>query len=419
MYTDIKVSSTPDRYGRKLLLGICDSFSNDSWVYSLKDRSSKSVIEAFKDFQVQELGDCKLKKLMMDNDSCFRSDEMKQFLVDNDTTRICSCAYHQHQNGVAESLWARLLPLAIIHMQSAPWLGVEFWVHAMKYANEQMRWRPLKANPDHEVPRYRFRGTPGNNKHDTSYFRRWGCVAYVHDNKAKGVNVRAKKGFLVGISDYHAKGVYSVYMPETQKIVETMNVIFHDNDDPQPARMPDTMEFDLKTLKPTEPINDCPRCTHEMSAVPVSATGATSTTANESNLSRCKSPLNAVVSTGNLSSVRSDGIKTRCRALDGKTVLEALHMTYKHGTGMKNYKIADLHYDAAASNVYITIPGGGVVHDDAPTVLATFSTMPLEEVRTHVDGVGTDTLSSHFFTDDAINAVETYADLDPLVAGEK
>ena len=71
------------------------------------------------------------------NDPSFCSQEFVDF-YENDAKipRWYSCAYHQHQNGVAEAFWARATPRTIIACQAAPWLGVDYWTEAMQYVNE-------------------------------------------------------------------------------------------------------------------------------------------------------------------------------------------------------------------------------------------------------------------------------------------
>ena len=88
----------------------------------------------------------------MDNDPAFTSDDAQKYFNDAKIVTQFSAAYHQHQNGVAEMLWARLSPTATIHIQTAPWLGDAYWTDAVEYANEQFRRRPSRANANHEIP---------------------------------------------------------------------------------------------------------------------------------------------------------------------------------------------------------------------------------------------------------------------------
>jgi hypothetical protein len=128
VHIDIKVANTPDRHGNTLKLGIVDTCTQKSWVYTLRDGKASTVIAALKQWQVQDLHNRPVGKIMFDNDSAFVSQEMTDYL--NSCTppipRVFSCAYHQHQNGVAEALWARLTPLVRIFIQSAHWLGTDF-----------------------------------------------------------------------------------------------------------------------------------------------------------------------------------------------------------------------------------------------------------------------------------------------------
>ena len=118
--------------------------------------------------------------------------------------RCYSCAYHQHQNSVAETLWARLSPLVSIFL-TTPWLGHDFWAEA--YANENIRRRPSYANDYHAVPMVLSTGSAR-----TDILKSWGSVCYVHDEKAKGFTVKGRKGCMIGLSQSHTDGVYDVYM---------------------------------------------------------------------------------------------------------------------------------------------------------------------------------------------------------------
>ena len=191
---------------------------------------------------------------MFDNDTAFNSQEMTDYLntCNPPIPRIFSCAYHQHQNGVAEALWARLVPLVRIFIQAAPWLGTEFWTEAMDYANECICRRPSRANDGHAVPNALFDGVDCVRD---DHLRQWGYVVYVHEDGAHGFNVRAKKGYLVNLSKQHTDGVYAIYMCDTKRIRHTMNVIFMEDCTIAPDEMPPVIDFDM-TNNYVTPITD-------------------------------------------------------------------------------------------------------------------------------------------------------------------
>ena len=97
--------------------------------------------------------------MVFDNVKAFTSAEMTAYLNDEfvpPIPRTFSAAYHQHQNGVAEALWARLNTLTAIFVASAPWLGMDYLTEAMEYANYSVVRRPSSANDQHAVPQSKF-----------------------------------------------------------------------------------------------------------------------------------------------------------------------------------------------------------------------------------------------------------------------
>ena len=134
VYMDQKISSVPDKNGVTRCLGLVDSHTNMSWCIPLSDGTTATVIKALDSWRVHELKNKQVGTLVMDNDPAFTSKAMHEYLTKINVAKQFSCAYHQHQNGPAEHLWARLSPTAKIHVHSAPWLGVEYWTWAMRWA---------------------------------------------------------------------------------------------------------------------------------------------------------------------------------------------------------------------------------------------------------------------------------------------
>ena len=52
VHIDIKVANTPDRHGNTPKLGIVDTCTKKSWVYTLRDGKASTVIAALKQWQV-------------------------------------------------------------------------------------------------------------------------------------------------------------------------------------------------------------------------------------------------------------------------------------------------------------------------------------------------------------------------------
>jgi len=305
------------------------------------------VTRALDDWRVNDLRNARVGTLFMDNDPAFTSREMHDYLTGHCISKSFSCAYHQHQNGTAEALWARLTPLTIIHLQSAPWLGTAFWPWAMCWANEQLVRRPSKANSDRQVPLDKYLQREPSMKH-TAHLRTWGSVCYVHEQGAKGFQVKAKKGNLLGQSPNHAEGVYAIYMPDTKAIVHRMDVIFHEEATRIPQTMPGTLVFDMRTRRPDKPLGSCSGCkrlfagsTEPDFQYPASRSGETAPVHKKGT----EWPVNALVFAGDLSSSRCASHVARATALNGKTVEQALQMSYLKGSSLVPCKKADLRYD--------------------------------------------------------------------------
>ena len=112
----------------------------------------------------------------------------------------------------------------------------------MEYINECFRCRPSRANPGYKSP-YEMRH---NAKPDVSHLRPWGCVCYVHEDTTVGFEAKARKGYLLGCSKFHATGVYDVVMADTKRIRQTMNVSFVEDNTLSPPDMPDALTINLR-----------------------------------------------------------------------------------------------------------------------------------------------------------------------------
>ena len=85
----------------------------------------------------------------------------------------------------------------------------------------------------------------------TDHLRPWGCVCYVHEESTRSFGAKARKAYLLGLSDNHADGVYEVLMADTLTVRHSMNVVFHQMPDVSPPDMPtNKLLFNLRPLAP-------------------------------------------------------------------------------------------------------------------------------------------------------------------------
>jgi hypothetical protein len=228
--------------------------------------------------------------------------------------------------------------------------------------------------------------------------------------------MKARKGYFLGQSPNHAEGVYAVVMADTKRIVHTMNVIFHDQDMRDPSDMPEQLTFDVRTNEPTAKLDSCTGCrdlfrdsTEPDLAYPARPSSGKTVPARTANVNY---PVNAIVLTGDLSHTSHQPHIDRATAIHGKSVAEALTMSYRKKDQMVKYGKADLKYDLSKGYIKFADPASHVLHTQA------FDTMPLKPVKTHVDGIGEERVSASFFSKDAQTAVQVRADQDPLLQGD-
>jgi hypothetical protein len=156
-------------------------------------------------------------------------------------------------------------------------------------------------------------------------------------------------------------------------------------------------------------------------------------------------PLNAIIITGDLTSTTSTHGIARCKALNGKTVHQALSMQYWMGGKYKRYTVTDLHYDEHKSAIVITLPAPAVanatiiqrcdpddvdesvrkrdpddIHENSQHFSCStvsepvFDTTPLVPVDDYINGLHDDG-ESQWFSADAIAEITAHADMDPFI----
>lgn len=213
-------------------------------------------------------------------------------------------------------------------------------------------------------------------------------------------------------------------MCDTGRVKQTMNAIFMEDGDIATTDMPALMDFDMSDNEPT-PV-DASNIHASFSRTIHTGTGVSSRTKESFPFPpvahmghgsvvpvrhrRCRYPLNAIIHTGNLSNCKSMHGVARCKALDGKTVMQALGMHYLVGGSYKRYTASDLHYDCDKSRLLVSAP-----HDANANY--TFSTMPITPVDSHVNGLQ-HLEDQEWFNEDAAFAIKQVADLDPFITGD-
>jgi hypothetical protein len=150
--------------------------------------TTAQVIDKLEEFLAQDIKGEDIDEFCCDNDACF-TDEFKRWAHKKDWKLHMSATYKQHQNAVAEALWAKLKPMTSINISSNPELGYQWWDRVMVHANHTAQYWPCKANPGMHTatPMGRWTGTAVTPTH----LKPWGACGYVYEQvggiKLKGV----------------------------------------------------------------------------------------------------------------------------------------------------------------------------------------------------------------------------------------
>ena len=177
-------------------------------VRTLKKNVSDIIFDPKQVSQFDVQSDTKLSKLLeenqikfefsdlkSDNGGEFTSDDFETMLLDYDINHQTTSPHTPHQNGVAERTNRTVFEAAAACLHAAN-LGTQFWTYAVKQVVHTLNRMPCKRLQMESTPySHIFNRIP-----DVSYFRTFGCDAYlrVPDIKQPALGLRSVKGIFVG-----------------------------------------------------------------------------------------------------------------------------------------------------------------------------------------------------------------------------
>lgn len=438
-YCDIKVCSHESRSGVTCLIGFCDSKTGKNWVIPLKSRHTSSVIAAMETWRVQMLNNTPVGHLRLDNDSCFTSAAFRAYATASGLPISFSEAYHQHQNAMAEAIWSRCLPLTIINILCAPWLGILYWDRAFMHAAHMVNHRP--ASGKSVCPETLASGKPV----DIRLLHEWGRVGYVHRDVHHGFSVRADKAYYLGPSQGHAPSVCDMLMCATGKIKQSASITWMGPNNDSVVSMPNDMDIELlptslphapDTLAPlslaspddfgpamAEPhahpdnvpadhgTGAYPRPRRVFAADPPSPSAAEpSAPAAVTRPEASEFDAPERVTLGDCSRIRSPAVLRRVRLVSNLAVDDAIGTMYEDNNGhIVPYKHADLNYDLRSGALILVRPSSPspTAFDPSPAVA-----MQTAVVDDYVSGWG-GTENLQYFSDKDAREIEFIAREDP------
>ena len=403
-FMDIKVCSVADRNDTLYCLGIIDSCTGKSWVFDLQSLSTEAVIEKLDHWRVQHLHNRQVKKLVMDNGSCFTSRAMKSYLTSVGIVYEYSGAYHQHQNGPAESLWYRLTSLCIMQMMQSAWLGVKYWFECMRHANDQLCRAPSRSH-DNNCPQDLWdnfiNGKITENSGATQ--RRWGTVCYVVEPSHSNFEPRGTKAYLLNYSEAHPGRCYDVLCANTNRVRKSVNVKFPDTPYADAVNAPDTIPLTFEQAPKTTP--NAPPAPHFPPGTLAGLFNGANThqSAVETSVPAANIRMTDVLRLGDISNCTSTHTRERCVQLHNKTVEAALETPVRHHSGALHVpKLKDIKYSISHGN--LTAHRMHALH-------AATTSVP---VVSNEEYVHPRTTRAEYITDDMGRDIASVAQLDPF-----
>ena len=207
----------------------CDNTSF-VWVYLLKTKDE--TFSVFRRFvvMIEKLTGLKIKFFRSDRGGEFMSKEFTKFLEEQGITRETTAPGTPQQNGVAERMNQTLDggARALVHHAG---MTMGFWGEAIAVAAHVLNRAPRKRLGWRTPYELLFGRVP-----DVSYFRTFGCRAWVYNDKGKKWDPKSKPMIFVGYES--GAKAFRLWNPATRSIVISANVKFSENDFPNRPALP-------------------------------------------------------------------------------------------------------------------------------------------------------------------------------------
>ena len=212
----------------KYTLTTLDDHSSFGVMWYLKQKSQ--ALTCFRQFVAwaETQTDRKVKAIRSDRGGEFLGHDFDAYLAEKGIERQLSVARSPQQNGRAER-WQQTIQTKAEAMRHHAGLSPGFWKLSVETAVHIYNRQPLRRH-SWKPPITVWNGT----KPDVSYFRVFGCKAYVHTHKEARINklqAKAKVMIFVGY-ELGTKG-YRFWDPTTRSIVVARDVVFDENSFPR------------------------------------------------------------------------------------------------------------------------------------------------------------------------------------------
>jgi hypothetical protein len=201
-----------------------DSGTSHRKTFFLKDRLATTTLYTLISYKnvAEKVTGKKMIHIRTDNAPEFKSKLWEDFMHEHGLIFVPTAPYSSGSNGTVErSIGITTAAVRIMILDSG--MPLKWWAEAWNYLDTVENLLPSACHPG-KIPEECWTGE----RQDVGHLRVWGCVAYVHIPKEKGLGKlgnRGQKGRFIGIE---TRGIYRILIPETGEIVRSRNVRFEE-----------------------------------------------------------------------------------------------------------------------------------------------------------------------------------------------
>ena len=224
VHTDVGESDVASWSGKKYYVTFIDDYSRCVWVYVIDKKSE--VYDVFMKWKVlvENQTQHTIKAIRSDRGGEYINSRMREALDNSGIIHQTTMAESPQSNGVAERMNRTLWDQTRAMLYSAS-LQRQWWAQAILTA-AYIHNRLVHSSTDGKTPMELWNGM----KPDAAHMRVFGCIRYAHAPHSKRTKsgVQSIKCLFVGYSR-DSKG-YRVYDIERNKVIESRDVIFNENE---------------------------------------------------------------------------------------------------------------------------------------------------------------------------------------------
>jgi len=213
--------------GARYFILFVDDHTRMVWCYFLKQKNSKEVLEAFKEFKAlcEKHSGKFILRFRCDNGRAeYNNHDFQTFLKVEGITYEPSAPYTQDQNGLSERMIRTLVEKARTMLLEAK-LPERFWAEAVNTAVFLHNRSPTRAL-EGKTPFEAWNGL----KPDLSHLRRFGCDAYLHVPEEARTKLQSKsqKCIFLGYV-FNTTSMWRLWNIKGQRVIKGANVKFDES----------------------------------------------------------------------------------------------------------------------------------------------------------------------------------------------